>query len=133
MYLIFLTWKILQILQRKVDSKAKKCFFRLSVKVVMCIVWLCLTPKMLNCTLFCCILRKSLGAPMGKLVALSNNPELFELVTRFLWISSEKIIRTLKLICKSIKKLVMKFTSSIVWTCFWNASKRELEKLPYIL
>ena len=74
MYLTFLTWKILQILQRKVDSKAKKCFFRLSAKVVRCIVWLCLTPKMLNCTLFCWILPKSLGAPMGKLVALSNNP-----------------------------------------------------------
>ena len=36
------------------------------------------------------------------------------------------------MICKSIKKLVMKYTSSILWTCFWDAYKREVEKLPNI-
>ena len=31
---------------------------------------------------------------------------------------------------ESIKNLVMKYTSSILWTCFWNAHKSEMKKLP---
>ena len=31
---------------------------------------------------------------------------------------------------ESIKNLVMKYTSSILWTCFWNAHKSETKKLP---
>ena len=31
---------------------------------------------------------------------------------------------------ESIKNLVIKYTSSIRWTCFWNARKSEMKKLP---
>ena len=31
---------------------------------------------------------------------------------------------------ESIKNLVIKYTSSILWTCFWNARKSEMKKLP---
>ena len=31
---------------------------------------------------------------------------------------------------ESMKNLVIKYTSSILWTCFWNAHKSEMKKLP---
>ena len=103
-FLLLLTLKSRQSIAKTSWFRSYKTFFKVSVKVVRVTIFLYVTPKRVKLyTIFLCsdsILDKVLGGfgpkpSMGELTALPHTPYLLELITKFLQIISEKIIRTL--------------------------------------